>query len=200
MLLIRGASHSSTPEQVMAKNLIIHAHPRPRQSSVIDDMLRTLQALPDTACRSLYALYPDFDIDLATEQRALTDAQLVIWLAPVYWYSVPALLKQWFDHVLQHGWAFGPGAHALRGKTAWWITSTGGDAQAYGPDGHHGRDFEDFVAPIEQVARYCGMKWAPPFIMHAGHHAGEAERTRMRQQLLAGWSALQPGRDRSMQA
>lgn len=151
--------------------LVIHAHPRPNQSQVTARLLSVLSQRPGVSVRSLYALYPDFDIDVAAEQSALLQARLVIWLCPVHWYSVPALLKHWFDQVLTHGWAYGHGASALRGKTAWWVTSAGAAPSAYTAEGAHGRPFADFVPPIEHTARFCGMNWLPPLVVHAGHSA-----------------------------
>ena len=153
----------------MPPTLVIHAHPRPRQSQVTRALLDTLASRPDTAVRSLYERYPDFDIDVASEQEALTHARLVIWVTPVYWYSVPALLKHWFESVLAHGWAYGAEGHALRGKSAWWVASAGGHEGMYQTGGAHMRPFADYVAPIEHTARYCGMQWLPPFVLHGGH-------------------------------
>lgn len=178
----------------MPKTLIICAHPRPRQSVVTSDLRQTLQAAAlQTAwpleVRDLYALYPDFDIDVSAEQQALTEADLVIWLCPVYWYSVPALLKHWFDKVLSFGWAYGPDAHALRGKSLWWVTSAGADSAAYSEQTAHGLGFESFVAPIEHVARYCGMQWLPYFVVHAGQQAPESQRTTTRETLARQFQA-----------
>lgn len=156
----------------MQRTLVIHAHPSPRQSVVVRALLQTLEAAPHTTVRPLYTLYPDFDIDVSAEQAALAEAGLVVWLAPVYWYSVPALLKHWFDQVLAHGWAFGPGGTALHGKTAWWVASAGGSRADYAPNGVHQRPFADFIAPIEQTARFCGMHWLPPHIEHGDPEHG----------------------------
>jgi len=153
----------------MPTTLVIHAHPRPRQSVVTQALFDALAPLENTTLRSLYALYPDFDIDVAAEQAALSRADLIIWLAPVHWYSVPALMKHWFDQVLTHGWAYGHGAQALRGKTVWWVASAGGAEATYAPGGAHMRPFADYVAPIEHTARFCGMHWLPPFVVHGGH-------------------------------
>ena len=35
--------------------------------------------------RSLYQLYPDFNIDIAAEQDALARADLIIWRHPMQW-------------------------------------------------------------------------------------------------------------------
>lgn len=151
--------------------LIIHAHPRPSQSRVVTDLLAVLAAQPGARVRSLYALYPDFDIDVEAEQQALLSTQHLVWLAPLHWYSVPALMKHWIDQVLSHGWAYGPGGEALKGKACWWVTSAGGAESAYAEQREHGHAFAQYTHPIEQTARFCGMHWWPPFVVHGGHVA-----------------------------
>jgi glutathione-regulated potassium-efflux system ancillary protein KefF len=65
--------------------------------------------------RDLYALYPDYCIDVAAEQAALKAARLVVWLHPLHWYGMPPLLKLWVDEVFSYGWAYGPGGTQLAG-------------------------------------------------------------------------------------
>ena len=149
--------------------LIIHAHPRPTQSRVVKELLSVLAAQPGAQVRSLYQLYPDFDIDVEAEQQALLGAQRVVWLTPVYWYSVPSLMKHWIDQVLTLGWAYGPGGHALQGKTCWWVSSAGAPLTEYTHQGLHKRPFVDYVAPLEHTARFCGMHWWPPFVTHGAN-------------------------------
>lgn len=167
----------------MPQTLVICAHPRPSASRNTDALRQVFATEPDTTVRSLYDLYPDFDIDVGAEQRALAEAEVIVCLAPVYWYSVPALMKHWFDQVLAYGWAYGPGGTALRGKSLWWVTSAGASQADYAVGGSHGRPFGDFVAPIETIAHFCGMRWLPPFVMHGGH-------TNSREQLSATAEAL----------
>ena len=167
----------------MPSTLVILAHPRPSQSLATRALCQALADAGNVEVRSLYALYPDFDIDVAAEQRALAQAQLVVWLAPVYWYSVPALLKHWIDQVLAHGWAFGPGGEALQGKTAWWVTSAGGGPADYQAGGVHQRALQDFVPPLEQTARFCGMRWLPPHVLYRGHQLEEAALRQAREDL-----------------
>jgi glutathione-regulated potassium-efflux system ancillary protein KefF len=159
----------------MPQTLVIHAHPRASASLVTEALRRALASQADTTVRPLYHLYPDFDIDVVAERAALREADLVVWLSPVHWYSVPALLKHWFDQVLAYGWAYGPGGDALRGKTAWWVTSAGGSEADYNPGGAHGRPFADFVPPVEHTARFCGMHWLPPHVVHGGHANSAAQ-------------------------
>ncbi len=57
----------------------------------------------------LYEAHPDFDIDVTTEQQLLLDHYVVVLHHLFYWYSAPALIEQWEDLVLTHGWAYRSG-------------------------------------------------------------------------------------------
>ena len=154
--------------------VVVHAHPYPARSRAVAALLAAIADVPGLQVRSLYQLYPDFDIDVAAERKALEGAGLVVFLHPIYWYSVPAMLKQWFDVVLVKGWAYGEGGTALAGKPCLWAVTTGGDEQAYTPQGRHGRAFADFAPVVERTARYCGMRWLEPFVAHGAHLVDEA--------------------------
>lgn len=155
--------------------LIIHAHPYPQRSRVCRTMLAAVGDLPGVEVRSLYDLYPDFDIDVIAEQAALRRADLIVWLHPIYWYSVPGMLKHWFDVVLLRHWAYGEGGNALHGKHCLWVTSTGGQESSFSETGAHRRTFAEFIAPVEQTARFCGMHWEEPIITHGAHLISDDE-------------------------
>lgn len=171
---------------------VVFAHPYPSQSRTNSVLLEAVRDLPGVEVCSLYDRYPDFGIDVAAEQAALARAGLVVWMHPVFWYSVPGLLKHWFDKVLNYGWAYGDGNAALRGKDCLWVASTGGALEAYSAAGIHRRPFEEFARPIEETAVFCGMNWLPPFTIHGAHEINEAElaarASRLRDRLDA-WSA-----------
>lgn len=122
----------------------------------------------------LYQAYPDFYIDVSAEQARLAAADAVVFLHPIQWYSMPALLKEWLDVVLLPGWAYGSGGDALKGKTYWLVASTGSPAEAYHPQGVHARPFEDFLPQFEQTAALCSMRWEPPLILHGAHRVDDA--------------------------
>lgn len=155
--------------------VVIHAHPYPSRSRANAALLRAIADVPGLHVRSLYEMYPDFDIDAEAERRALEPAVLVALMHPVYWYTTPALLKHWFDQVLVRGWAYGEGGDRLRGKDCLWIATTGGDDAAYSAAGRHAHPFEAFAPVVEQTARYCGMNWLEPFVLHGAHLVSEAE-------------------------
>jgi glutathione-regulated potassium-efflux system ancillary protein KefF len=125
--------------------------------------------------RDLYAQYPDYLIDVATEQQQLAQAQLVVLLHPIQWYSMPPLQKLWLDEVLSYGWAYGTGGTALRGKDLWLVASTGGATESYHPSGHNRYFFDAFLPPYEQTAALCGMRFLPPLLLHGAHTASQAE-------------------------
>jgi glutathione-regulated potassium-efflux system ancillary protein KefF len=169
--------------------LIVWAHPYPQHSRANRVLLEAVRVLPDVEVRSLYDLYPDFDIDIEAEQEALSRASLVVWMHPMYWYSVPGMLKHWFDVVLARGWAYpdrhGGGGTALLGKSCLWVTTTGGTEEAFTAEGRHGHSFETFMTPIEQTARFCGMQWLPPMSLHGAHLVDDAAIALVRDDLVA---------------
>jgi glutathione-regulated potassium-efflux system ancillary protein KefF len=160
----------------MADILILAAHPTLEHSRVTRQLMKAVQkaSLSRVELRDLYARYPDYYIDVAAEQAALQAAQLVVWLHPVHWYSMPPLMKLWLDEVFAFGWAYGPGGRALNGKQLWLAASTGGPEQSYRPDGYNRYFFDAFVHPYEQTAALAGMVWLPPLLLYGAHRADDA--------------------------
>lgn len=153
---------------------LVYAHPYPDRSRANRILIDAIRDVPGLRLRSLYEMYPDFGIDVEAEQAALLEAQLIVWQHPLYWYSVPGLLKHWFDKVLARGWAYGEGGVALAGKTCLWVTTTGGDEHAFSEEGMHEHQFRAFVPPIEETARFCRMRWAEPVVLHGAHRQSQA--------------------------
>lgn len=174
--------------------LVLLAHPYPSRSRACDALARAAGDLPRLEVRSLYDRYPDFDIDPAAERAALEAAGLVVWLAPMHWYGVPGLLKHWFDVVLVKGWAYGEGGTALAGKDCLWAVTTGGDANAFSEKGRHGLPFEAFAPAIERTARFCGMGWLAPHVLHGAHRVDDAALARSGQDFRARLIAWRQGR------
>ena len=161
----------------MADVLVLAAHPQLEDSHVNRTLMQAVAALGEqhVALRDVYALYPDYVIDVDAEQAVLAQARLVVWQHPIHWYGMPPLMKLWVDEVLAFGWAYGPGGHALKGKDLWLVLSTGGPQDAYRPAGHNRHFFDDFLPPYEQTAALCGMRFLPPLVLHGAHRVGGAE-------------------------
>jgi glutathione-regulated potassium-efflux system ancillary protein KefG len=159
----------------MSRILILFAHPALEKSRVHRRLVREAHAVPGVTFNDLYEAYPTFDIDVRREQALLVEHDLIVLQHPFYWYSTPALIKQWEDLVLEHGWAYGSQGHALAGKRLLSIISAGGRAEAYQHAGFNRFTIREFLAPIEQTAHLCGMAYLPPLIFHGAHRMNEAD-------------------------
>lgn len=161
--------------------VVIVAHPQMEHSRINRRLMRAARRLPAgeaaplIVVRDLYALYPDYLIDVAEEQALLSHARLIVWQHPIHWYSMPPLMKLWLDDVLAFGWAYGPGGTALRGKDLWLVATTGGPGESYRPTGYNRYFFDDFLPAYEQTANLCGLRFLPPLLLHGAHRAEEAE-------------------------
>ncbi len=156
--------------------LVIAAHPQMRHSRINSRLTEAAARASDRVevC-DLYALYPDYYIDVPAEQARLSAAQLVVWQHPVHWYGMPPLMKLWLDEVFAFGWAYGPGGHALRGKDLWIVLSTGGPEDSYRPGGYNRHFFDAFLPPYEQTAALAGMRMLPPLVLHGAHRVSQRE-------------------------
>lgn len=161
----------------MPDTVVLAAHPELALSRVNRRLMAACReaAWPGVELRDLYARYPDYLIDMRAEQQALAEARLVVWLHPIQWYAMPALMKLWVDEVLAFGWAYGPGGRALRGKDLWLVLSTGGTEASYTPTGGNRHFFDAFLPPYAQTAALCGMRLLPPMVLHGAHRATDAE-------------------------
>jgi glutathione-regulated potassium-efflux system ancillary protein KefG len=86
-----------------ASLLIQFAHSNLEQSRVPKKMLQSLKTKDGITINELYEHYLDFDIDIRREQQLLLQHDIVVLQHPLYWYSTPAIIKQWFGMVLELG-------------------------------------------------------------------------------------------------
>lgn len=149
--------------------LVLFAHPAFEKSRINRRLVAQLEGLEGVRLHDLYEEYPDFDVDVTREQALLEAHDVIVVHHPFYWYSTPALVKQWVDLVLEHGWAYGGKGRALLGK--WWghALTAGGGAEAYQPGGFNRHTVRGMLAPFEQTARLCAMRFLPPFVVHGTH-------------------------------
>ena len=155
--------------------LVLFAHPSLHRSRVNRVLIEAVTGLPGVTVRDLYELYPDQDIDVSAEQALVAEHDVLVFHHPFYWYSVPPLLKAWIDLVFAHGWAYGRGSGALRGKRLLTVTTAGGREEAYQPGGHNRYSMVQLLAPFDQTAHLCGMTYLPPFVVHGTHALDDAD-------------------------
>lgn len=117
--------------------------------------------------KDMYALYPDFQIDVEKEQADLLAHDRIVLQFPFYWYNCPPLMKKWLDDVLSFGFAYGPvDKLQLKGKELVLCLSAGGPQDAYMPGGYNNFGITEFLRPFQQTAFLCRMTYCAPFWMH----------------------------------
>jgi NAD(P)H dehydrogenase (quinone) len=114
--------------------------------------------------------------DIVAEQQKLLWCDALILQFPLWWFSMPAILKGWFERVYAYGLAYGVGEHSERrwgdrygegsfvGKRAMLVTTAGGWAEHYAERGVNG-PIEDLLFPINHgILYYPGFDVMPPFV------------------------------------
>ena len=156
--------------------LVLLAHPALDRSEVNRPMADAVCDLDGVKLVDLYAEYPDFQIDIDREQAQLLAHDVIIFQHPLYWYSTPAILKEWQDLVLEHGFAYGSGGSALHGKIFFNALTAGGLEAAYCAQGYNHFTIRELLHPLEQTAALCGMIYLPPFALFGSRTAVEEGR------------------------
>lgn len=153
--------------------LVLYAHPDPANSRVNRRLRDAIRDLDSVVLHDLYELYPDLAMDVQRERHLLDAAHTLVMMHPLYWYSAPAIIKEWEDVVLARGYAYGPGSGALQGKRWWQVVTTGGRPDAYSPQGYNRFTLDELLRPFEATAHMCGMQWLPPTALHHARHVSD---------------------------
>ncbi len=159
----------------MKKILIVFAHPALARSKINTALRLAVEDLDGVTFHDLYASYPEFFIDVEREQELCRDHDVIIFQHPFYWYSTPAIMKEWQDLVLQHGWAYGSEGKALKGKIFLQALTAGGDDSTYRRGGANNLTIAELIAPLRAMANLCQMEWLPPFAVLGIHRGLPAE-------------------------
>lgn len=117
--------------------------------------------------------------DIAAEQAKLDWADHVVFQFPLWWYSVPAILKGWMERVLSMGYAYGRGRMfdrgGLAGTTAMLSLTTHGAEESFRDDGWHG-SIERIVWPLHCGLRFVGFRPVAPFVAYDVRRCDDARR------------------------
>jgi NAD(P)H dehydrogenase (quinone) len=109
--------------------------------------------------------------DIVAEQRKLADADLVLLHFPMWWFSMPAILKGWVDRVLSYGFAYSAenryDTGHMHGKKAMLCVTTGAPSTLYQPHGVDGH-LMHLLWPIHNgILAYTGFAVLPPTVVWA---------------------------------
>ncbi|CAN7358110.1 NAD(P)H-dependent oxidoreductase [Variovorax paradoxus] len=133
--------------------------------------------------------------EVAAEQAKLLWADTVIFQFPLWWYTMPAILKGWVDRVYAYGFAYGVGEHSDRhwgdrfgqgvmaGKRAMLVVTTGGWASHYSARGING-PMDDLLFPIHHgILYYPGFEVLPPYVVYRTGKVDAAAYARITEEL-----------------
>ncbi len=157
--------------------LIIFAHPSPRQSLANRPIIEQIAQMDNVVVSDIYEKYPDFHINIKEEQELLKRANLIVFQFPLYWYNIPALLKQWQEVVLTRKFAIGKADEErhLKNKSCMAVVTTGHKKNSYTQNGYDHYAVETFLIPMHQMAEHCQMNYHPPLVLHQAHKASDLE-------------------------
>jgi NAD(P)H dehydrogenase (quinone) len=145
-----------------------------------DDFLNRELGTPFDAMRDSKRAYVDGSqtADIAREQEKLLWADAVVMQFPLYWYSMPAIMKGWVERVYAYTFAYGIGEHSekrwgdrfgegkMAGKRAMLLVTAGGWESHYSPRGVNG-PMDDLLFPIQHgILYYPGFDVLPPFVAY----------------------------------
>jgi glutathione-regulated potassium-efflux system ancillary protein KefG len=162
----------------MSKPLILFAHPSQSRSE-INMPLFNASKIEGVTLVDLYNEYPNYRINIEREQNRLIEHDVIIFMFPLYWYSTPAILKEWQDLVLEYGFAYGHDGKALDGKKFFCVTTAGGPEDAYQSEGMNHYSINELLQPLEQMARLCNMQYLPPFVLFGARTAQQENRVEL---------------------
>lgn len=121
------------------------------------------------------------DREVEAHLQRLLAADLLVLSFPMWWFSMPAVLKGWVDRVFVMGGVFG-GEHgffedaALTGRRAMLLFTTGGSAEAFEPGGAFG-PMDDFLFHIHRgMLEFVGYEVLDPVVTHKPVRMTDEER------------------------
>ncbi|GDY24805.1 potassium transporter KefG [Agarivorans sp. Toyoura001] len=158
------------------KVLVLFAHPSQDRSEINRPMFKLASNIEGVTAVDLYREYPTFRINVDKEQQRLLEHDIVIMQFPLYWYSTPAILKEWQDLVLEYGFAYGHDGKMLHGKSLLCAITAGGAENAYCDKGYNHFTIRELLHPLEQTASLIGMRYLAPFALFASRTAAEEQR------------------------
>lgn len=117
---------------------------------------------------------------LKAEMDKLVACDLLIFQFPIWWLSLPAILKGWVDRVFACGVAYGGGRYfdggAMRGRRAMCALTLGGGQQVYSDQGFYA-GLEAVLFPIHHgVFGFAGFDVIEPFAVYGPSRMSDAER------------------------
>lgn len=146
------------------KVLIISGHPDLSSSVANEKILSLLKEHKEISIHDISSLPLGYDVK--PEQDLLLSHDIIVLQFPLFWYSVPGLLKTWIDRVFDYGFAYGHEGDKLKGKELLLSVTIGGPQSAYVTGGQNSATIIDFFLPLVQTCRLTKMHWNEPVLSY----------------------------------
>ncbi len=177
---------------------VIYAHPNPKSfnKAIKEVVLETLSAKGvKYSLRDLYALEfnpilsaRDFETflsggvpeDIRREQEIIKGAKLLVFVYPIWWTGMPAILKGYIDRVFSYGFAYeerdGELVGLLSDKKAFVINTLGASEPDYRPSG-----MEECLIKTTDIGifKFCGIEVIRHLFLYAVPYVRDDERKAM---------------------
>jgi glutathione-regulated potassium-efflux system ancillary protein KefF len=143
------------------KTLLIIGHPKYNNSIANKTIAENIIKETKITYRNLSKLYPNYKINVKKEQSFLLKSDLLIFQFPIYWASMPAILKLWFDEVFTNGFAYGS-SYQLKNKRVLVSVTLSGKNNTKSRLNVH----EKILFPFKGISEFCKMKYLIPQILY----------------------------------
>ncbi|TLQ04301.1 flavodoxin family protein [Pediococcus stilesii] len=155
------------------KTLVIVAHPQLENSDVQPFFREAIADFPDVTWHPLTSSF-----DVLEEQKLLISNDRIIFEFPLYWYSAPALLKQWLDDVFTMKFTTG-NRYALAGKELGIVVSTGDKERSFRAGEEEQFTISELMRPYQALAGKARMRYLPVLAVYQFLYLSPDEQQRL---------------------
>jgi putative NADPH-quinone reductase len=157
------------------KTLVVVAHPDIETSVINKAWLEELRKYPELyTVHELYNVYPDWQIDVAQEQKLIEAHEKFVLQFPVFWFSSPPLLKKWLDDVLTYGWAYGSGSgYKMQNRKVALAVTAGIKEQDYSSTGRYKYSLDEILLPFEITTNYVNATYGSYYAFYGTESASD---------------------------
>ena len=144
----------------MNKILVICGHPNIENSHYNKFIMSEFNKNSHITSHQLKA-----NFDVKKEQDLLLEHNTIIYQFPLWWYSFPALLKDYFDKVMAWGFAYGENGDKLKNKKIMFSITTGGPKDAYTTEGYNKVEIDNLIIPMSAIFNLTQSNMLKPFVI-----------------------------------
>ncbi|MGY3723933.1 Putative NADPH-quinone reductase (modulator of drug activity B) [Granulicatella balaenopterae] len=156
------------------KTLVVISHPTLAESSLQQFLVSAVEAKDSVCVRHLESVLKDSPtghFDRTSERQAVKRADRIILQFPMYWYSSPAVMKQWMDEVLDIKWA-----KQIGSKEVGIVTNMGIKERSYQAGGREQFTLSELLRPFQATVNALGWQYLHAFPIYQFIYLTEKEK------------------------